>query len=338
MTSLFDDNEAERRYKEYKSKDPFPEIPPALLNSADIEDYVTVTGMIYPFDPKKLKSASYEVCFGGTVYRWDKEGKECFENIKDGQEFILEKNSIAFVYLKTKFRIPDYIALRFNLKITHVHRGILLGTGPLIDPGFEGNLLIPLHNLTSNDYKFIEGQGLIWVEFTKVSENNRWINNNSKLKRAGQYKEFPNDKRNMPAEYYFSKAAMGKSIRSSIPTAMQECKDDAEKAKESASKAAESSRRIETRVTIGGIISFVAVIIALVLGTIQVHQLVQDTIAYIKNSSNEYNTLKNYELKEIEKLKQTVINLKSEIEALKRSSQVNPSKDETRFQSKSLTP
>ena len=45
---------------------------------------------------------------------------------KDGDEFTLEANSIAFVQVEPVFRLPDYIALRFNLKITHVHRGILI--------------------------------------------------------------------------------------------------------------------------------------------------------------------------------------------------------------------
>jgi hypothetical protein len=45
------DEEAEVRYEKFKSLDPFPEIPPALLNSADIEDYVAKTGMLFPFDP-----------------------------------------------------------------------------------------------------------------------------------------------------------------------------------------------------------------------------------------------------------------------------------------------
>jgi hypothetical protein len=60
--------EADQKYRQYKSKDPFPNIAPALLNSADIMDYVSATGMIYPFyheldkddrDVKHWKTASY---------------------------------------------------------------------------------------------------------------------------------------------------------------------------------------------------------------------------------------------------------------------------------------
>ena len=182
-------------FDKYKSYDPYPQINPSLLNSADISDYADATGMIDPFNPNRLKSASYEVEFSGTVYEWDQKGNKKETVLSDGQEHILKKNSIAFLFTKAKFRLPDYIALRFNLKITHVHRGLLLGTGPLVDPGYEGNLLIPLHNLTTNDYEIKEGEGIIWVEFTKLSANKRWENINNPLPCHGQYIPYREDKK-----------------------------------------------------------------------------------------------------------------------------------------------
>ena len=71
-----------------------------------------------------------------------------FDISEDGS-FELPPNTISFIQIEPKIRLPDYIAIRFNLRITHVHRGLLLGTGPLIDPGFSGIPLIPLHDLTS---------------------------------------------------------------------------------------------------------------------------------------------------------------------------------------------
>ena len=184
----FCDNEAKRRYEQFLSKDPYPEIEAALLNSADIFQYVAKTGMIYPFHPVKLQGASYEVDIRGTVIWWDEEKKE--EHIeqltKPGDSFKLEPNSIAFVTLEPMFRIPDYLALRFNLKIVHVYKGLLLGTGPLVDPGFVGRLSIPLHNLTANTYTFHAGDGIIQMEFTKLSRNDIWLT--KKGNASGLYK------------------------------------------------------------------------------------------------------------------------------------------------------
>ena len=222
MTCNYASTEAEARKKfdMYKSKDPFPSIASALLNSADIMDYVSATGMIWPFDERKLKSASYELPLLGKIYYWDGSGKDCSKEMytKDDR-FEIKRNSIAYVYLNVSFRVPDYIALRFNLRILHVHQGLLLGTGPLVDPGFEGHLLVPLHNLTANDYELVGGDGFIWVEFTKLNMLEEWKCNDTALpQRKGNYIPFPESKKNKPASYYFDEAVgAGNNIRSSIP-------------------------------------------------------------------------------------------------------------------------
>ena len=64
--------DAKERFKKWKDKDPYPEILPALLNSADIHDYIETTGMVDPYDPDLMKSSSYEAKIGNFAYRWGK--------------------------------------------------------------------------------------------------------------------------------------------------------------------------------------------------------------------------------------------------------------------------
>ena len=87
-------------------------------------------------------------------------------------KFVLKPNSICYVTLEPYFRIPSYIAGRFNLLINNVYRGLLVGTGPLVDPGFSGNLSIPIHNFTTNSYQFQAGEDFVYFEFTKLSWSN----------------------------------------------------------------------------------------------------------------------------------------------------------------------
>lgn len=182
---------AEELFWKYKDRDPFPNIAPALLNSADIADYVAHVGMISPFEPSRLGPASYEMVLGGEYLYWDEGGKIfSTKNIKKDEYLVLRKNSITYVSVRETFRIPNYIALRFNLRVKHVHRGLLLGTGPLIDPGFHGNLMIPIHNLTNNQYTIDAGEKLISVEFTKVSPNPAWeIPKDEIIETKGEYVE-----------------------------------------------------------------------------------------------------------------------------------------------------
>lgn len=216
--------DAEERAANYRDFDPFPDIKATLLSSEHIKAYVRETAMIMPFDDDpnhgRLKSASYEVNPGGSFIYWDEHGIKKVEKIAKDGTFTLPPNSISFVQLEAEFRLPQYIAVRFNLRITHVHRGLLLGTGPLVDPGFHGNLLIPLHNLTSDPYTIRGDEGIIWIEFTKTSH----------LANLSRRVDDPTDvliatearKNNQPPEYYFDKASKNRPIQSSIPPLVAE--------------------------------------------------------------------------------------------------------------------
>ncbi len=280
------DEEATSRFEKYQSIDPYPEIPPALLNWADIEDYVAATGMVWPFYPnlEKSKPASYEVNLLGKCVYWDETGDKKIKILKRGDEFILKRNSIAFVTLEPMFRLPDYIAIRFNLKITHVYRGILLGTGPLVDPGYKNKLSIPLHNLTTNDYTFRGGDPLIWMEFTKLSPIQRQSSVNKisdSPTRQGHFKKFPQRKNELEdVEDYLRKADSHRPIRSSIPAAIQ----DAEQAVSRANQL--------IRIVGGiGILSIAGLAIGLYDSFNQIHSLVETSNAYVNQARTEVDTL-----------------------------------------------
>lgn len=296
---LFNDEDGDAAanglFEQSRETDPYPGIDSALLNSADVEAYVRATGMISPFNlgGKKLKSASYEVDLRGWIHVW--ENSSCTRNVvellEEGKQFVLKKNSIAFFYTKTRFRIPDYIALRFNLKITHVHRGLLLGTGPLVDPGYEGSLLVPLHNLTSNDYTFTVGEGLIWVEFTKLSNHPKW-HKGYPQRHPYKYREF-RSKKNLDAVAFLDKAHKG-AITSSIPDAIEFTKEEARKAAESSSNAlsqvisakteAETIRKKFGTYSLAGALGAVATIATILYST---YTLVHDSAAYISAAQQQ---------------------------------------------------
>lgn len=246
-----DDDDADDRFKEFYNKDPFPEIDPALLNSADICDYVRVTGMIHPFypekDKKRLKSASYEMCLAGDFLYW-KNGKEYKKKLGAKESIKIEKNSISYVSVDVFFRLPDYIALRFNLVIKHVHRGLLLGTGPLINPGFCGTLMIPLHNMTDNDYSIQEGEPLIGVEFTKISPNINWRKQKNSFIRKGIYIENQKNKNDNDFSDYMRMAYDNQPIASSLTETLLVAKDATKAAKNAETEARNAANEAITQI------------------------------------------------------------------------------------------
>ena len=227
--------EGERLAEAFRSSggtDPFPGTPPALLTADDIKKYVLETGAVAPFDPseagKRLKKAAYEGRIGNVAYEFDAN----FALVKiPNDPLVVKANSIVFIESDIDFRLPEFIALRFNLQIRHVHRGLLLGTGPIVDPGYWGKLCIPLHNLTNEDYPIPRDEGLIWIDFTKTSlKKGKGVTSMGRLA-LGRPDGFWNIKD------FIDKAAKpigmeGKTvaIRSSIPTMTQEATERAERA------------------------------------------------------------------------------------------------------------
>ena len=275
------DEDAEERYNLCKSSDPLPDVDPALLNSGDAYEYICHAGIIYPFTDedtrkKKFKTASYEIDLLGKAWFTDEKGERHDEPLENGKKFVFPKNSIVYIIPEVKFRLPDYIALRFNLKITHVHAGLLLGTGPLVDPGYKGQLMIPVHNLTSKDYHVSGGEGFIWVEFTKLSRHKSWDQSGGR-DGATDYFKFEGSKKNrkFDPQACLDKATGGTPAVSSIPKTLEE-----------ASKVLANYEKLKRTLIVSGVSGLVVGVVTIYFGMIfPTWQLIQDANSSIDSKS-----------------------------------------------------
>ncbi|MCB0339818.1 MAG: hypothetical protein KDD53_09440 [Bdellovibrionales bacterium] len=252
-----------------KKSDPLTDIPYSLLSAEHIRDYVLKTGLIAPFHiyggrNSRLKDAAYEGRIGDVAYQY-KSGENYPEIVYSRENGALRvpKNSIVFVECDLDFRLPEFIALRFNLQIKHVHRGLLLGTGPLVDPGYWGKLCIPLHNLTDEDYLIERDDGLIWLEFTKTTSNLQPTDDRIGRPPLGKpfwdIKEFL-EKATQPINYAHPRVG----IHSAIPSMHDAAVTAARDAERAAKKSSQRSRRTLWAGIISGAIAASAVIIAMV--------------------------------------------------------------------------
>ncbi len=249
-------NEAEHKYSQYRNLDPFPEIESALLNSADVFDYIRAIGMIWPFEENQLNGVTLSLRVGDLAVYWDEKNEKVKKDIKADGEFRLKSNSIAYIQILEELRLPSYIIVRFNLRVTNTYRGLLLGTGPIVDPGFVGKINIPVHNLTNNDYVFGYGESLIEMEFTKISSNEQWISKQTvdeKLIRVGKYKNWKptNDKletEKRDVDYYLRRANQGHSIQSSLPPVVYRMEETIKSTKTTENKVDLNLEKITTKV------------------------------------------------------------------------------------------
>ncbi|MDR4481335.1 MAG: hypothetical protein R3B37_16505 [Nitrospira sp.] len=139
-----------------------------LLLSDRIKFYVEKVSLVDPFDEESLRPASY------TLHA----GKDYLLNLRDGmKEGNLEEDKIVeippngLIYIRffEEINLPFYMIARFNLRVKQVYRGLLLGTGPQVDPGFRGHLNCPIHNFTDEPKRIRFREPLATIDFEKTT-------------------------------------------------------------------------------------------------------------------------------------------------------------------------
>jgi deoxycytidine triphosphate deaminase len=146
--------------------DPEPNVRGILLSDR-IEAYVKKFGLLvdaHDFREINLKPASYSLTLAAKYYL-NGETNE----IGSGGYLVIPPNSFVIAGIKEKLILPHWCAVRFGLRVAYVYRGLLMGAGPQVDPGFEGNLGCPLHNLTDRAARIKLDEPFAWIDFTKTS-------------------------------------------------------------------------------------------------------------------------------------------------------------------------
>ena len=152
------------------------DVPPGMLSSSQIKIYMKAGWLVDIENPEEkekltehIKSATYDMRLGNFAVRFEGGNRKNFildDDIKNTLTF--EPNSLTFITTYEKFKLPKDVIARFNLKSSLVHKGLLLGTGPIVDPEFTGRLAVPIHNF-SNQRVYIDYKApIIAVEFTKT--------------------------------------------------------------------------------------------------------------------------------------------------------------------------
>jgi deoxycytidine triphosphate deaminase len=119
------------------------------------------------YKPENLRPAAYTLTIGRDYV----DSKGIFKRMKPSEKFFyMEPNSIVFVTTAEELNLPFYIVARFNLRVQWVYRGILLGTGPQVDPGFQGTLSCPLFNLTDRSMKISLGEPFATIDFEHTTD------------------------------------------------------------------------------------------------------------------------------------------------------------------------
>jgi len=127
------------------------------------------TGVIQiePFLPEALQPASYDFHIGAEAVSTSLKKKVDLK--KDGF-FTLTAGDFAFVITDEVIELDDQHTGRIGLRSAFSRKGISATTGPQIDPGYRGRLIVGLMNLTPTPVTLTHKEKLLTVEFHRLEE------------------------------------------------------------------------------------------------------------------------------------------------------------------------
>ena len=139
-----------------------------LMSDKDIREAMSSGELIIgDFSPESLQPASYDMRVGGEAFS-SHEKKPI--DIKSTGFLVIKPGDFILVRTYESVKLSPKIAGKVGLRSFHARKGLALLAGPQIDPGFEGVLVVGLHNLDANELKLPYREPFCTVEFYRLSE------------------------------------------------------------------------------------------------------------------------------------------------------------------------
>ncbi len=123
--------------------------------------------IIDPFDEGQVQPATYDLRVGNQGATTST--KKLVDIKKEGY-ISLAPGDFGVVTVFEKIALgPQYVA-RFGLRSKYARKGLIATTGPQIDPGFRGRLIIGVTNLTPKNISLPYKDDFVTIEFHKLEE------------------------------------------------------------------------------------------------------------------------------------------------------------------------
>ena len=138
-----------------------------LTNSQIVEAYKKGDIVIDPFDDKQVQAATYDLRVGpqGATTSSKK-----IVNLKEAGYLSLQPGDFGVVTCFESIRLGPQYAARFGLRSKYARKGLIATTGPQIDPGYYGRLIIGITNLTPKPVSLPYKDDLLTVEFHRLEQ------------------------------------------------------------------------------------------------------------------------------------------------------------------------
>lgn len=138
-----------------------------LMSDKDIQQAMSSGELIIgDFSPESLQPASYDMRVGEEAFS----SHEKRINVKSTGSLVIKPGDFILTRTYESVKLSPKIAGKIGLRSFHARKGLALLAGPQIDPGFEGVLVVGLHNLDANERKLSYREPFCTIEFYRLSE------------------------------------------------------------------------------------------------------------------------------------------------------------------------
>lgn len=120
-----------------------------------------------PFSETSLQPASYDVRVGPHAFTSSSREKE---NVVERGLLVVDPGEFAVVESLETMEFGPQIAAQLGLRSEYARRGLLMLSGPQIDPGFRGGLVVRLVNLAPSPVVLKYQDPFLTVQFFRLNE------------------------------------------------------------------------------------------------------------------------------------------------------------------------
>lgn len=121
------------------------------------------------FSEESVQPASYDLRIGSYVYSPSSENPDKPINLSsNGGIYRLPPYGTAVVMTHETLELPNDIIGRFGLKSGFARKGLIASTGPQVDPGYKGKLIVSLMNLVPRSQIISFLETFLTIEFNTL--------------------------------------------------------------------------------------------------------------------------------------------------------------------------
>lgn len=139
--------------------------------------------LIQDYRPERLEATSYDLSLGQD-YR-SNEGELLI--LQEDEQLIIPQYGVVLVCTQETIQTDNRTAGRFDLKIRHALRGLVLQVGTQVEPLYTGQLFGLIFNLSDREVRISEGDPIFTIEFHTLTSP---ISDDSGRKTVANLREF----------------------------------------------------------------------------------------------------------------------------------------------------